>query len=320
VTSRDRSPSRGSLVPSLFIYIPTFGRYESCLQQVHNLHQQRTRLSSPDSVFISVAVNADPNYEAASLQNAGADEVVVRKSNLGGNANIALGFENLSRAHYLWILGDDDQLFPESLKTLLAYLALGTDLLCVSRTRQEVSRMQIDSFAQLEREGGFPGSVSANVFKCSTFASSAEVAFEGIFTSYPHAFAIQQFLKHNSLDVLLHPEGEFIDYSQSVAELAFVSRTVAAQTQGRAFFGGGLFVGLGQQTRFAGRPYARWWASHWHRASMYREARPFQAHLVDRLALTRIDTSILWLLSLFPWWRLKDRIRPRGESQPPQGA
>ncbi len=261
---------------------------------------------------IVVSVNGDPSYSQDLLRSLGADEVVVRLANLGGNANIALGFEYLALADYLWILGDDDELGEGALSRIMSLCASGPDLICVSRSLVETTKSMVHSFSDLEALGAFPGSISANCFRASSFQGAAEVAFQGVITSYPHTFVLQRVLADRSLEVVIHSSHGFIDYSDSVAALANVTRIEAGRSQSFAFFGGGLLESMKLANQFDGHSFSRWWLSHWHRASMYRIGHPVQARLIDRLAQSRPHTAALWAISLFPWWRVKNRIRPRG--------
>ena len=301
-------------MPLLLIYIPTFGRARACAERVRQLAWQRRRIANPPDVRIVVSINGDSAYSREEIEAMGADEVLLRKINLGGNANIALGLEYCEEARYLWILGDDDPLADGALARVMGLLSREPDLLCVSRSSSDTLELTATSLANLETHGAFVGSISANILRGATFREYARVAFDGIFTSYPHTFLIQQVLTEVDLRVVIHPARGFIDYSTSVAELADVSRAVAARTQSLAFFGGGILVASGQSGKFDGRAFRRWWLAHWHRVSMYRKGRPIQAKLVDRLAQARPITAALWLASLPQWWRLKDRLRPRGKA------
>ena len=292
----------------LTVYIPSFGRPSLCLNQVRAV-KEASLLTSSIKVQIVVSVNGDSDYDDDQLYAAGADLVVRRALNLGANANIALGFEHLANGSYLWILSDDEIITPTAISHLSPLLREGFDL--VSASWESAPLVQtVSTLSELDQSGAFYGLVSANVFKGSSFRPNVTHAFDGVLTSYPHAYLIARTMATKGLVLATVPMAQIFDHHLSLAAVTGMNRREAGLAQGTAFFGGGILVAA--SGRRGGRElFQSWWRDHWHRASMYRLSGSVQARLVDGMARGSLGSLPWYLLSLIPWWRLKERIRPR---------
>lgn len=294
---------------SLTVYIPSYGRWERCLAQVAAVRRAARRAASIE-VHIVVAVNGDRGYTDVALRDAGADVVITRRLNLGANANIALGFEFLSTSTYLWVLSDDELITDSVLTRVEPLLHEGVDV--VSAAWSTSSKVQeVANLDQLDASGAFYALVSANILRGSSFDSNVEQAFDGIITSYPHAYLISRTLVTRTLVVATIPMNEMINHSLSLEAVTGMNRKTAGRAQGTAFFGGGILVAVSAVPGGSAGPFHRWWRKHWHRAAMYRRSRSVQARIVDSMARGSLRSLPWYLVSLVPWWRLKERIRPR---------
>lgn len=305
---------------TLCVYIPTFGRPESCRDQVERIARQREQFG-PAEVILVVAINGDASYDADLLRSRGADIVVHRPVNLGGDANICLGYEYLATADYLWILSDDDPIHESALQTLVHVLRQRPDLVVGTFGEPDSSQICPRAQGDLMAAGAFLDFVSASIYRSDRFVDLVDYAFQYIVTRYPHACLLNEAERRGRLaNVSLVRLDRLVDSSLSVAAVRMERGTTSARL-GPAFFGGALAETLGGEGRFNRSGMARWWRRHWHRASMYRRVPSTQQTWVDRLARTSPTTAILWLASLPPYWRLKDRIRPLTptEGDPPAG-
>lgn len=308
--------------PRLCIYIPSYGRPDACLAQVERIALQR-RESDLAQVILVVAINGDAKYDVEKFISCGVDVVVQRPVNLGGNANICLGYEYLGAADYLWILSDDDPIHESALLAVLDALEDDPDLVVGTSGEPAATHLSPRAPGAIVKAGGFTDFMSATIYRCDRFIDLAEFAFESIVTSYPHACVIQEAERRGRLaNVSLVRLDRLVDSSLSVAAVR-MERSQTSAALGRAFFGGLLAETIGQGGQFDRGGMARWWRRHWHRASMYRRTPSIQQGWADRLARSSPRTTLYWLASLPPYWRLKDRIRPLkaspGES-PQQGA
>jgi len=312
-TGNTRSERTRKSNSNLCIYIPSYGRADHCLHQVQRICRQRSEMGLKDVVLV-VAINGDMSYDVGALTTAGADVVVQRPVNVGGNANICLGYEYLKSADYLWILSDDDPVHDSALRTLLALFREQPDLIVATSGEPAVSPIHPSAPGSVVRAGGFIDFVSASVYRCDRFIDLVEYAFDSIVTRYPHACVIQEAERRGRLEnVAVIRLDRLVDSSLSVSAVR-LERSQTSAKLGPAFFGGALAETMAQGGQFDRAGMARWWRRHWHRASMYRRQPSIQQAWADRLARSSPTSALLWLASLPPYWRLKDLIRPLGEA------
>jgi hypothetical protein len=294
----------------LVIYIPTYGRPQACLSQVGAVRQQAESVSV--DVVIVVAINGDDQYDPAAFTQRGADVVIYRPLNLGGNTNICLGYEYLANSEYVWILSDDDLISPGALSLVVAAMRQRADLIVGTREPTTSGWLDCNLLRDVKVAGGAVDLISATIYRSEVARPFVEHAFNLIITSYPHAALIKRMLETRSVTrCLLTPIESLVDRQQSVDQVTLVDRATAGQRQGAAFFGGGLLATVGAANQFNGAEFGQWWSTHWHRASMYRRSRSMQQAWVGHMARSSARTYFWWLASLPPWWRAKDKLRPR---------
>lgn len=298
-----------STFPRLTLYIPTFARYQQCLDQV----AAAARLAREHGLlpFIIVAINGDRSYDQEKLSEAGADIVILRRVNLGGNANISLGYEWIDSGDYLWILSDDDSLQPDGFADLAAAMRQGVDLIVGSRSVSQNRLITRDIDNQLLHSGAALDLISASIVRAQCLRGLAPVAFDQIISSYPHTGILLSAIRRGMINTAqIIPLARLVDDSSSIAAVQG-SRKEAGDNQGQQFFGGGLNASMDYPAKFNGHAFNSWWKAHWHRASMYRRSHSQQQIWVDRMAKGSLISCAWWLMSLPPYWRIKDRIRPR---------
>lgn len=99
-------------MPRLSIYIPTWDRPQYLMRLLKSIEPQLT-----DQVDVFVSINhGTSQYDLP-------DWVTHRRTayNIGGDANIISG-PTLVTGDYVWVIGDDDQLLPYTIKTTLTAL------------------------------------------------------------------------------------------------------------------------------------------------------------------------------------------------------
>lgn len=171
----------------LLIYIPTYNRPDALGRQLEAIALQRA--SWPGELRVLVSDNASPLLSDDDLAAyAKRFDVEVRRnpSNLGGNANIALGFVFADPAGYLWILGDDDRLAPDAL-SFIARFGLGeqADAIVFST---KVAEPAVFTHEWVSAWDGVneTGLISNVIYKASVFVPQARNAFLYHNTSFPH--------------------------------------------------------------------------------------------------------------------------------------
>jgi hypothetical protein len=263
---------------------------------------------------IVVSVNGDSSYDPELLRQAGADDVIMRPVNVGGNANICLAFEQFARSKFVWILSDDDPISPRALAVLSDALVRAgeCDLVLLADVIDPVVMHGVSTLDQLESA---PLSyVSCAVFGRQAFEPHVEDAFRGCLTFFPHAFVIQAALASGkALTVELIPAQDVIDLTPMWQQAIDFGRGAMGARTGAFFFGGGIMEYLEPRGQVRRRRTRRWWRQHWHRLSMYRRAESVESILVDRLGRSGLTSLPWWVISLPPWWRLKDTLDTRRE-------
>lgn len=295
----------------LTIYIPTWNRPASCLDQIRQLAQQRSKLESDSTVTIVVAINGDPQYQVQDLVAAGANDVVARRVNLGGDANICLAYEHLPSTGYLWLLSDDDPVRETALASILDVLERNSDvdLLLLSESDKPMAR-QVDVPETIEQLEDVPAaSISAAIYRGDAFVGSVEHAFRAIVSWFPHVALIDHALSAGTVRTIWTlPLHQVIDLSLMRREANSLGRSAMGRRTGSYFFGGAILAYLDKDRERSVRRTRAWWRTHWHRLSMYRLANSVEGELVDALGRSAFGTFWWWLLSLAPWWKLKDRF------------
>lgn len=298
--------------PHLTVYIPTWNRPHACLDQVQRLADQRGHINEDCHVRIVVAVNGDPQYDTEKLHQAGADIVIQRPVNLGGNANICLAFEYLALPGHLWLLSDDDPIVDTALASIIDVIERDPSVDAIFFAEVE-SAGQIPVPRSVEGLGDFPiASVSCTVYRGPAFVSYVEEAFRSIVTFFPHVALIDAALAAGTIgSAWTLPLDRVVDLTPMRQEAVMQGRAAMGRRTGGFFFGGGLLTYLDTDPARRRRRTRLWWRTHWHRLSMYRRAKSAEGVLVDAGGRAKLTTAGWWLLSLPPWWRYKD-WRSRG--------
>lgn len=117
----------------LFIFIPTYNRPPALVAQLSALLPQVQKY--PHNVRVVVRDNNSSNYDIEDLENQfKSDSISFEKNfgNIGGNANIALGFVLSREDEFLWILSDNDTVRPSCLEYLAQQLHSSVDFVVIN--------------------------------------------------------------------------------------------------------------------------------------------------------------------------------------------
>jgi GT2 family glycosyltransferase len=129
----------------LFIYIPTYNRPNAIRAQLSALAPQVA--NHKDRVRVLVSDNASPHGIYDDLQKEfGTDYIRFRKNagNIGGNANIMLGFVFAKSDEFLWILSDNDIVTPTAIEYLISQLRTDIDFICAAEDIEEEEEIIYD--------------------------------------------------------------------------------------------------------------------------------------------------------------------------------
>ena len=242
----------------LTVAVPTYDRNEVLLANLARLLPQLT-----PEVGLLVLDNHSPRPVEPDLApllaahpHAGV-RVVRHACNVGGNANIMRCFE-LATTPWVWVLGDDDEPFPNAVETLLSaakanpdahYLNFSTTLFARPKRITTVGRLEflqcLDSWFNLNF-------ISAGLFNIGEMRDGVKMGYHYITTMMPHVAMLLSSLDDRSECVLL-PQ-----------EVVHYHRAEVAQQYGKLgfFLGRGLIMDLPlsrEERRLVSRAMGRVW-------------------------------------------------------------
>jgi glycosyltransferase involved in cell wall biosynthesis len=173
----------------LFIYIPTFNRPEALKEQLKQLIPQ----VNANAERVRLLVN-DNNSNAYAIEDiaktyAGIECVVFQKNggNIGGNANIALGFVFAKPEEFVWILSDNDIVSPNAVDYILSTLQSDVDFYCfideIERPKAVLHHWRNGWQQPMDWRMGL---ISDALYNMNTVQNSIDDAFYFHNSSFPH--------------------------------------------------------------------------------------------------------------------------------------
>lgn len=188
----------------LLIYIPTYNRPVALRNLLNSLIKQSFEFSDKLRIFINDNNSDNQVNDSIIDEYKNCNLLYFRKNtcNVGGNANMMLGFIFARQDEYLWILGDDDYLEDSALKQIFSVIGNNSDLIIFSKTNNTFET-SYNIHKSYEKWMSFW--VSSNIFKVETFNKFVHSTFHYHNTSYPH-IAIQWLANsENNLSVTILP-------------------------------------------------------------------------------------------------------------------
>ncbi len=173
----------------LFIYIPTYNRPEALRTQLSALVPQivdlpekvRLLVSDNDSggeLFLELARKYAPHRNIEFRRNAG---------NIGGNANIALGFVFAQKDEFLWLLSDNDIISDTAVHYILGVLDERVDFYCFNDSVKEPTEVAYSWKSGWQTPMDWRmGLISDALYNMSTVKDSIDAAFYYHNSSFPH--------------------------------------------------------------------------------------------------------------------------------------
>lgn len=173
----------------LFIYIPTYNRPDALGTQLAALAPQivdlpekvRLLVSDNDSggeLFLELTRKYAPYRNIEFRRNAG---------NIGGNANIALGFVFARNDEFLWLLSDNDIISDTAVHYILGVLDERVDFCCFNDSVKEPTDVAYpwESGWQTPMDWRM-GLISDALYNMNTVKNSIDAAFYYHNSSFPH--------------------------------------------------------------------------------------------------------------------------------------
>lgn len=182
---------------NLFIYIPTYNRPGALRTQLVVLAKQAFRFKN--RVRILISDNASPNntYEEL-VKEFSTENLRFRRNpgNIGGNANIALGFVFANRDEFLWILSDNDIVTTDAVEYILSHISDDIDFYYLAEGLEEEQEIFYDWKSGWEGPLNGLGLISAGLYNMSKVSPCIDNAFYFHNSSFPHlavAFATARY-------------------------------------------------------------------------------------------------------------------------------
>ena len=192
----------------LFIYIPTYNRPVALKAQLSALLPQIAKM--PEDVRILVNDNAsDKPLEEFQEKYASFQNIQFRSNsgNIGGNANIALGFVFAQLNEFLWILSDNDIVTDTALDYILGLLDNTIDFYCFNYSIKEPT--VVDYKWELGCQTSMDwhlGLISDALYNVNSVKESIDAAFYYHNSSFPHlAVAFSAMKKKGQVKYMLLP-------------------------------------------------------------------------------------------------------------------
>lgn len=281
-----------------------------------------------DSVHVVVADNGS-SYDVAALKELGADEVISRPTNVGGDLNIALGFLEASTADFLWILSDNDAVQEGCLEQLSAAFRDGdVDLVVGADSIEDAVFMQgLPNPSDLDFRIHL-GLISGVVYRYRAIQDVIPVGIRLSWTGWGQ-LAIQEAASHAGTvhTTVVLPLSNLVNVTRGDSSSKSIARARAAYAH--SYFGSGVLAYLMAESQTAGqgrRALSRWWSSQWIYASAYRvgsrdpgisitpyPSQPSVRQLAEALVRTGSTRDrVLFVASFLPYWRVGVALRNRG--------
>ncbi len=302
---------------TLGIYMPSYGRSALALESLSRLRHQIRKLD-PEllrefKVDVFLAVNSDESYVATDFAEL-AETFQNRAANLGADMNIGLGFSEsiLNKWDYLWIVGDDEPLGENAVQVILQKISESNPDLIVGSKGTLDSIYDVQSFQDFNSlVSGTLTFISSCVYKCNYSEEMVEKSLEFAFTSYSHVCMQNLLIQQGMLKRVATVEMQLLcDYHYKVLQDPLKPRSEYGYRDSRVFFGKILTPLVTHNQTYIRSEFSKWWKSNWHRFSMYADVDDFRSDLVFGYSRRFLKLYPWLLLSAFPYWRVKEVIRP----------
>ena len=222
----------------LYIYIPTFNREVELKAQLQALTRALKYINNSQ-----VLIHVNDNNSTYPTDNISAfcaeNDIKYTKnpSNLGGNANILLGFIHAHSSEYLWILSDNDLVTDKSLANIFSALKTKPDFMFASSITSE----SYNTFFHYNRNildllDNRAGLISSTIYSLKIINNNIFQSFFFHNSSFPHLGVIFSTLKeHKTVSASLMPYGDIlaesieIDGNRGDYRLAYLGFTMLTE-------------------------------------------------------------------------------------------
>lgn len=299
----------------LNIYIPTRGRFKLLLDRLEQLEKQvETLQDSRIRIFITVSINADNSYDLDKIAEY-ADEVVMQKYDIGADLNINFGFmcSLNNEADFLWIIGDDEPLPDLAIYNISKILINNPNLdLLIGTKPSKFRTLNRNSLYDMNKFCGNTLSfISSTIYGVNFTSEMVSQTAKFAFTSYCHLAMLNLlFYRNKSTNIKFLDVQSIVDYHYKVLADPLKPRSEYSQRDSMVFFGKILTSLVVDDRNYRKYELISWWKDNWHRVSMYFDIDDYRGSFVYGLSRAYLQTRVLAFLSKFPYWKIKDIIKP----------
>ena len=298
--------------------MPSYGRPDIALRTVKQISSQIKGVHEKNRDFkfmFHLSINADPSYDLQLFLQY-CDFVSTNQINEGAARNINNGFavSVLNNYDYLWIIGDDEPFPSAALENITKALTENPDtvMLIGSRSALGAHYSNLESWQELYVLSGYTITfISAVIYKVCFSISDIEKSNEFCFTEYPY-LAMQQIIlyKQDNPKFSLIPVQKIVDYDYKIKVDPLKPRRGYGKRDSRIFFGRILSTLVLTDSKVIKREFLKWWRQNWHRFSMYIDENDFLGRLVFGYSARYLRLWPILVISLLPYWKLKELLRP----------
>lgn len=177
--------------PKLSIFIPTFNRNSILLDNLKFLLPQ---LNSECKIVVLDNCSDIPvssTLKDIQLQYSSRIDIIRNKVNIGASANFVRCFE-LCDTDWLWLLGDDDKPYCNSIQTILEHINLYESSTFINFSSEIKSREKLfitskqDEFIELMDSWSNVLFISSGIYRASALKKHLRVAYHYIYSMGPH--------------------------------------------------------------------------------------------------------------------------------------
>jgi hypothetical protein len=247
----------------LLIYIPTYNRNKLLYRQIDIISQEPELISG----FASLMINDNRSCEKINIFKYCSKNIFLNEniSNIGGNANISLGFLLSKNYDYLWILSDNDTIKKGSLSIIKNEILsdFKFDLLVFDQNKKEKSDYLIKSNENFDLlNTGVLDLISNTIYSTKSISNFIEAAFYFHNSSFPHLAIILSKLKNDKLIKVRTIQRSLIhDYEKNLAHDYEKKDTSMFNGYGFAIAGNPILLHLMEEK--IAEKYAISWTKKW---------------------------------------------------------
>jgi len=187
---------------------------EQLKNQLDKLAPQINSSNTTLEISIVISINEDSLDDYSQIISTyESKKIIFRRNfdNIGGNANITLGFVLYHSFKYIWILSDDDYIHPNCIKYLIPAISQNYDFIHIGDYsdidyHKPPIKLSNNNIFDITKGAGL-GMISTGIINFDFIRSSVHYAYDYMSSSFPHLAIYMGALKkkgHGTLGLVEH--------------------------------------------------------------------------------------------------------------------